>query len=318
MAVVISVCVISYNQELYIKKCLDSIIEQKLDCQFELIIRDDGSQDKTPILIQEYADKYPDIIKNLSEQKNIGANSNLLTTFSASRGNYIAVCEGDDFWTDKLKLQKQLDQARRLQDVDFFTHPASIGTEVQVKSKKWPCQLSEFFTLGDILRGFGQFAPTSSYFFCRDALVFLPTWFTKAPIGDFFMELYLTGRKNGYASSDVMSHYRTASVGSWDDQISNDSSGQKGVRAYRLIKIYLKKASFDFPEYQDYFKKRLEYINFAIAHQYMKSGNYLNFLLYINKAGVGICSIGPSARILFYFRKIKIIVMILYKIKKSF
>jgi glycosyltransferase involved in cell wall biosynthesis len=318
MAIIISVCVISYNQEQYIEKCLDSIIEQELDCEFELIIRDDGSQDRTPFIIRDYTDKYKNLIKILPGEKNIGANANLLTTFSACQGEFIALCEGDDFWTDKQKLQKQLNQARKFPEAEFFTHPASIGSVDKVGSKIWPCQASACFSLKDILLGFGQFAPTSSYFFRRDALGFLPSWFTKAPIGDFFMELYLTGEKNGCSLTEVMSHYRTASIGSWDDKISKDRSGEKGVKAYRLIKIYLKKAIVDFPEYKYYFIKRLEYINLAIAHQYMKSGNYSCFLLYINKAGAGVCRIGVSARILFYFRNVKLIVLFLYKLKKSF
>lgn len=318
MQTIISVCVITYNQEKYIEKCIESIIEQELDCKFELIIRDDGSKDGTPLLIQKYAHEYKNIIKVLPGQKNIGANANLLATFSVCKGEFIAICEGDDFWTDKQKLQKQLNQARKMPDVKFFTHPASIGTADNVRSKRWPCQASTSFSLKDILHGFGQFAPTSSYFLNRTALGFLPSWFIKAPIGDFFMELYLTRDKKGYSLTEVMSHYRTASTGSWDDEISKDRTGEKGVKAYRLIKIYLKKAIVDFPEYKNYFITRLEYINFAIAHQYMKSGNYSGFLPYINKAGAGICKVGLNARILFYFRHVKPIVIFLYKLKKSF
>lgn len=314
----ISVCVITYNQEQYIKKCLDSIVEQELDCQFELLIRDDASHDRTPIIIEEYAKKYPTLIRVLPGEENVGANVNLLTIFSACQGEFIAICEGDDYWTDKNKLQKQLNTAKKFKDIEFFTHPASVGGDDDTVNKIWPCQAPTFFNVNDILRGLGQFAPTSSYFFSKKALVALPIWFGKAPIGDFFIELYLTGMKKGYSLDEVMSNYRTSSTGSWVDTISRDQTGEKGVRAFRMIKIYLKKASLDFPEHKPAFLKRLEYVDFAIAHQFMKSGNYSNFLRYINKAGEGIGDIGLSAKILFTFRYVKIVILGLYKIKKSF
>jgi glycosyltransferase involved in cell wall biosynthesis len=316
MQATISVCVITYNQQHYIRQCLDSILAQVVDEHFEVVVRDDGSKDATPDILGEYALRYPDIVRVLPVERNLGANGNLQATFAASTGEFIAVCEGDDFWTDTRKLQKQLVCARSMPDVDFFTHPATTGTDEVTMMRRWPCQESSHFDIKNVLTGFGQFAPTGSYFFRRSAVTRLPAWFSKAPVGDFFLEVYLTGTKGGFSLAEYMSKYRTASVGSWDDNIRNDKSGAKGVRAYRRIKIYLKKAFADFPQCESEFKKRLEYLNFAIAHQYMKVGKYDQFRRYMEKAGSGVGSIGRAARLLYTMRGYKSVVSGVYYAKR--
>ena len=316
MTIVISICVITYNHEKYIRACLDSILSQQLQCAFEVIIRDDASTDGTAAILLEYASRYPDIVTVLPTDGNIGANANLLETFRYGAGEFIAVCEGDDYWTDTKKLARQLTCAREMPAVNFFTHPALVGDAQRDKLRTWPCERSSSFSVRDILSDLGQFAPTASYFFRRSVLLALPTWFARAPIGDFFMELYFTGHALGYSSPEIMSKYRTVSDGSWDDGIRKDRTGEKGVRAYRLMKVFLKKARPDFLGFEDDFKKRIVMLNFAIAHQYMKVGNYSKFLRYINKAGVDVCTISRSAAFLFRVRHLKPAVFALYNLKK--
>jgi glycosyltransferase involved in cell wall biosynthesis len=317
MKKIISVCVITYNHAPYLRQCLDSILAQQVGVPFEVVIRDDGSRDTTPAIVAEYAARHPGVVRALPVERNIGANANLLTTFAAAEGDYIAVCEGDDFWTDRAKLAKQLACAERLAAVDFFTHPASTGSGDEAHARAWPCQHKPSFDARDILLGFGQFAPTASYFFRRCAVANLPAWFAKAPVGDFFMELYLTGNKLGHGLDEVMSQYRTASIGSWDDGIRNDATGEKGVRAYRMIKIYLRKSIRDFPGLEAAFAKRIEYVNFAIAHQYMKVGQHAKFRLYMDKAGGGVASIGRNAALLYRFRASRSLITSLYYVRKA-
>lgn len=105
----VSVCVISYNQEQFIKQAIDGILAQKTDFLFELVISDDASTDGSQKIIKEYELQYPDIIRNISKEKNLGSQSNFYSTMQAAKGKYIALCEGDDYWTDNSKLQKQID-----------------------------------------------------------------------------------------------------------------------------------------------------------------------------------------------------------------
>ena len=103
----ISVVVTSFNHEKYIAKCLESILCQKGDFRMEVIIGDDYSTDNTRSIAQEFQDKYPALILLLPQQPNLGITKNLKRCLEACSGDYIAICEGDDYWTDIYKLEKQ-------------------------------------------------------------------------------------------------------------------------------------------------------------------------------------------------------------------
>lgn len=104
---IISVLVITYNHENFIKDCLESILCQKVDATIEILIGDDASTDNTPQILLNYYKKYPNIIKLILRRKNIGAAANIVDLLKKAKGDYIAFCEGDDFWisTDKLSMQ---------------------------------------------------------------------------------------------------------------------------------------------------------------------------------------------------------------------
>lgn len=105
----ISVIVTAYNHERYISQCLESVLGQRGDFQLEVIIGDDCSTDNTHEIIEGFQLKYPKIISVLPTEKNLGITSNLKRCLDSCSGEYIAICEGDDYWTDENKLQKQKD-----------------------------------------------------------------------------------------------------------------------------------------------------------------------------------------------------------------
>lgn len=110
--IIVSVCCLAYNHESYIRKCLEGFLIQKTDFPFEILIHDDASTDGTEEIIREYEAKYPNIIKPLYEKENQwqkGRRGSAIFNFPRARGKYIALCEGDDYWTDPYKLQKQVD-----------------------------------------------------------------------------------------------------------------------------------------------------------------------------------------------------------------
>lgn len=108
----VSISCITYNHAPYIRQCLDGFLMQKTDFAFEVLIHDDASTDGTTEIIKEYQNKFPDIIKPLYEEENQwikGRRGSAVFNFPRARGKYIAMCEGDDYWIDPLKLQKQVD-----------------------------------------------------------------------------------------------------------------------------------------------------------------------------------------------------------------
>ena len=103
---------LTYNHEKYIRKCLDGFVMQKTNFRFEAIVHDDASTDGTANIVREYADKYPDIIKPIFETENQYSKSDGSLNrimYEHTLGKYVALCEGDDYWTDPYKLQKQVD-----------------------------------------------------------------------------------------------------------------------------------------------------------------------------------------------------------------
>ena len=111
--VVVSISCITYNHVSYIAQCLDGFLMQKTTFKFEVLIHDDASTDGTQDIIKEYQLKYPDIIKPIIQKENQYSQGyrgfNAKYNYSRAKGKYIALCEGDDYWIDPYKLQKQVD-----------------------------------------------------------------------------------------------------------------------------------------------------------------------------------------------------------------
>lgn len=109
---IVTVWCLAFNHNPYIRQCLQGFVEQKTDFKFEVLVHDDASTDGTQDIILEYQQKYPDLIKPILEKENLYSRhdgSLMKLQVDLCRGKYIAFCEGDDYWTDPLKLQKQVD-----------------------------------------------------------------------------------------------------------------------------------------------------------------------------------------------------------------
>lgn len=111
----LSICVVTYNHEAYIAEALDSFLAQKTDFPFQIIVGDDASTDKTPEILRAYAARYPDIVKPVLRPTNISPIKNSLDLYSRAKTEFVAVCDGDDYWCDDSKLQRQIDY--------FVAHP---------------------------------------------------------------------------------------------------------------------------------------------------------------------------------------------------
>ena len=124
--IIVSVCMITYNHEKFINEAIEGVLMQKTNFPIELIISEDCSTDNTRKIVLEYADKYPNIIRPLLPEKNLGMMNNFIVTMQTAIGKYIALCEGDDYWTDPYKLQKQVDFLEANKEFSMCFHPVKV------------------------------------------------------------------------------------------------------------------------------------------------------------------------------------------------
>src|SRR5882724_8384009 len=122
----VSVCLITYNHVKYISQAVDSVLLQQTNFDWELIIADDFSIDGTRDIIHDYSDKYSDRIRLLLQKENVGPAKNWLDLISSARGEFIAYFEGDDYWVDPNKLQKQIDFLENHKDFVAHSHNAWV------------------------------------------------------------------------------------------------------------------------------------------------------------------------------------------------
>lgn len=208
---VVSVAIVTYNQVAFIGKAIESVLSQKTDFEFEILIGDDFSNDGTREIIRQYADQYPDKIVPLLHPKNLGRNGmfNALETYAKARGKYLAAMDGDDYWTNDLKLQKQHDFLESHPDFVMCYHNALITFEDGSPSIILnPENQPEVSTLDDLI-GDEEiwFMATSSVMF-RTVLKDYPAWFSESVSGDIPRYVLLAKHgKIGYIR-EMMSVYR--------------------------------------------------------------------------------------------------------------
>jgi glycosyltransferase involved in cell wall biosynthesis len=211
----VSVCVVTFNHKNYIKKCLEGILMQQTTFPFELVLGEDESDDGTRNICIKYAEKYPDKIKLfLRSRKDVihingkaTGRYNFIESLKACQGKYIALCEGDDYWTDPLKLQKQVDFLEAHEDYAICFHKVKLlnpkGNLLDDFITKIPNNYENFETL----LGARNFIHTPSVVF-RNCINQLPSQFKLAPFGDQFLHLLVAKHGKLKFLEEVMGVYR--------------------------------------------------------------------------------------------------------------
>lgn len=180
---VVSICCITYNHEKYIAEAMDGFLAQTTNFQFEIIVGDDHSTDNTPLILADYAVRFPNIVKLISHSENIGMMLNFKKTFESCKGKYIALCEGDDCWTSINKLQKQIDFMDKNSDFAICFHQcANLDQENQKIIKNYPHYSDEKeFSLTDLFTT--NIANTCSVIY-RNFQIEIPDFFKILKLGD--------------------------------------------------------------------------------------------------------------------------------------
>lgn len=131
----VSVNIVTYNQEVHIRNAIEGVLIQECDFPFELVIGDDFSTDRTREILKEYQKKYPDKIRLILWDNHVGGKKNFITVNYLCRGKYIAICEGDDYWINPKKLQMQVEIMEREPDVGLV-HGGVIIYNFETKTNK--------------------------------------------------------------------------------------------------------------------------------------------------------------------------------------
>lgn len=235
--IAVSVLCLVYNHEKYLRKCLDGFVNQKTNFKFEVIINDDASTDKSADIIREYEEKYPDIIKPIYQTENQyskklpgGITGNFL--IPRAKGKYLAFCEGDDYWCDEYKLQKQYDVMESNPNCHFCVHKVCAIKENGESLNQYYPKLA--LDTGAIkterfmeILGIAYQFQTSSYFIrtadMKEYVNNPPEFVKVADVGDEPMMLYFGLLGDVYYIDEIMSCYRKSSVGSWSSRMKSDS-----------------------------------------------------------------------------------------------
>lgn len=210
--IMVSIACATYNHEPYIRQCLEGFVMQKTNFKFEAVVHDDASTDKTPDIIREYEAKYPDIIKPIYQKTNgFGSERNKNMKFKAWRGKYLAMCEGDDYWTDPYKLQKQVDFLEKNEEYLGAIHYARFYNLKENKFSSWIYgeNYKRYYIIWlDILRE-GNNIPSCSVIFRKEYYSLpLPKWYSKTPYGDMAMYFHLlSNNRKFYIFKEVMAQY---------------------------------------------------------------------------------------------------------------
>jgi glycosyltransferase involved in cell wall biosynthesis len=205
---VVSICCITYNHEPYIRDAIEGFLMQKTTFPIEILIFDDASTDGTQEIIKSYAEKDPQIKTFLQKENqwSKGKYGLIDWLFPAAKGKYIALCEGDDYWTDPLKLQKQVDFLEANEDYAICFHPIKIWEDGKIVDDYITKEVQETTTIYDLAEG--NYIHTPSVVFRRNEEVFLPLKKINSAIGDY--PLHMLNAKYGKIKrlTEFMAVYR--------------------------------------------------------------------------------------------------------------
>ena len=253
----VSICCTTYNHEKFISEALDSFLIQETDFPFEIIIRDDASIDKTKIIIEKYYKRFPKIIKPILEEENtyskgvkpittvIGLTPLEENTYSkgvkpmtvvidSSNSDFIALCEGDDYFIDSKKLQRQYEVLQNNNEISLCFHNVNSIENSCEKEAELVVDSSietRLFTLKDLISGNPRIA-TSSMFF-RKSMLDRPDWFDKVVAGEKKIQYLLANKGLVRYLPQVMSVYRKHISG-----MSYQYTALDAFRNYRQLFYY--------------------------------------------------------------------------------
>lgn len=234
----VSVCILTYQHARFIGRALEGALAQKTDFDYEVLIGEDESTDGTREVCREWARRHPEKIRLFERsRKDVvlidgrpRGSYNLRATIYEARGEFVALCEGDDFWTDPGKLQCQVEYLRANPHcVGCFHDVSLVDVDGQVLKSTYFQSEQTKFSQHDVLQNLMSKYPTCSLLFRRNAFDPLPSWFLRRPC-DLYLDLHLTSKGSLDFINRNMGAYRKHAGGIW--------SGQK--EAHQLVELIIR------------------------------------------------------------------------------
>jgi len=259
-----------YNQEAYLRDCLDGILMQEVNFPYEIVVHDDASTDSSVEILKEYRSKYPDKFKLLLQKENQYSQGKHIAVefiFPNLRGKYVAICEGDDFWTDTTKLQKQIDFLEAHQEYSACVHNCiKWNLRDDKKEIMYACDMDYDIRFEQAVQSGSSCYQTASLVFRRVFLEDLPKFFTM--VTSYFdytlaIRLALAGKIRFF--NEVMSTYRFFSSGSLAESSIHELTDVK-CRKYEATRNMLKEVDrYSEYQYHECIEKLVENYEYDIA-----------------------------------------------------
>ena len=212
----VSVWMTAYTHEKYLAQCLDSVLMQKTDFDFEIILGEDCSKDRTREIAIDYQKKYPDKIKLFLPEKNIGMMQMDVATHGLCKGDFLALMNGDDYWTDENKLQIQADFLDKNPDTVMCYHRAVVENEESGESFETVyLESTDILPVESLLLGYN---PIMTPTVMIRNIISLPEWYSSMPYGDMLTYLLLAQKGKIRYIDRLMSLYRIHPGGNWQGE----------------------------------------------------------------------------------------------------
>lgn len=239
--ILVSICCLAYNHENYIRDALDSFVSQKTTFKFEVLIHDDASTDNTASIIHEYEKKYPGMIKpiyQIENQHSKGVKISSSIQYPRAEGKYIAMCEGDDYWVDENKLQKQVDYLENHPECSLVVHASKlVNVRKEEMENSIPYNIEQDVDTETIINGGGALFSTNSMTFRRAYTEKFPDFYINAHIGDYPLTIYLSLCGKVHYFPDIMSAYRQGVPGSWTENEKKNIK-QSLLNTIKMLDLY--------------------------------------------------------------------------------
>ena len=244
----LSVWMSAYNHNRFIAEAIEGVLMQKTDFDVEIVIGEDCSTDSTRQIILDYNKKYPGKFKLLLPEKNLGMIPMFISTYPLCNGDYVAWLDGDDYWTDPLKLQKQVDFLQKHSEFVMCFHNVIQQNEMDhtVVIKELPYPMNPDHSL--MVNHFCSHNPVSACSVVYRNILpdNLPEWFSALPFPDLAFYFLLAEKGKIQFMDEVMGVYRLHGKGEW--------SGSSRYENYRKLVSFYDEIQEYFPEYKETIK----------------------------------------------------------------